>query len=56
MLWRVLLLAALGGALVEEHDPRQSLARGGHPEDDDDTVVIDGKYRPQFEGELSLLH
>jgi hypothetical protein len=44
MLWRVLFLAALGGALVEEHDPRQILTRGGHPEDDDDTVVIDGQF------------
>jgi hypothetical protein len=43
MLWRVLLLAALGGALVEEHDPRQSLTEGGHLEDDDDTVVIEGQ-------------
>ena len=40
MLWRVLLLAVLGSALVAKHDPR-----GGHLEDydDDDTVVIEGE-------------
>jgi hypothetical protein len=42
MLWRVLLLAALGGALVEEHDQR-----GGHPEDDEDSVVIEGEFNKE---------
>jgi hypothetical protein len=41
MLWRVLLLAALGGALVDEHDQR-----GGH---DEDSVVIEGEFRKQNE-------
>jgi len=47
MLWRVLLLAVLGSALVAKHDPR-----GGHlgdyygDEEDDDTVVIEGELRP----------
>jgi len=47
MLWRVLLLAVLGSALVAKHDPR-----GGHledyyddEEDGDDTVVIEGELR-----------
>jgi hypothetical protein len=42
MLWRVFLLAVLGGALVAKHDQR-----GGHLEDDadDDTVVIEGELQ-----------
>jgi hypothetical protein len=39
MLWRVLLLAALGGALVDEHDQR-----GGH---DEDSVVIEGEFNKE---------
>jgi hypothetical protein len=52
MLWRVLLLAVLGSALVAKHDPR-----GGHLEDydddeeDDDSVVIEGELR-----QLARLH
>jgi hypothetical protein len=39
MLWRVLLFAALGGALVDEHDQR-----GGH---DEDSVVIEGELNKE---------